>query len=114
MRLAETHVVSQQEVRKKLPIRISGFQCGVRFGGDDRRNDIGLDRTARNCVQETAESSMIVSCQLIFVLSIERVLTAEFHRVASTSPRHVASKVVLVREVVVRPELGQRAKTIAR
>ena len=111
MRLAERDIVSQQKIRKILevssPSRIGFSRSGV------RGQDTSLNNAARDGIQEPAIDSLIVSCQGVLVLSVERILPAEFHCVASTSPRHVTRKIVFPGEVIVIPKRHQSAKSIS-
>ena len=71
-----------------------------------------MNNAARDCIQEAAEKSLVVSRQSILVLAVVRKLAPELNRVVPTYQRNVTGKVVLVREIVVRPELRQGTKSV--
>src|SRR5205807_7544343 len=110
MRLAERDIVSQQKIRKILevssPSRIGFSRSGV------RGQDISLNNATRDRIQEPTKDSLIVSGQSVLVLSVERILPAKFHCVASTSPRYIPGKVVFPGEVIVILKRHQSAKSI--
>ena len=108
--MCERYVVAQKEVGKTLEVTASR---GIGFlRGGIRCQHAALHHTRGNGVKKSAESAGVITRQCVFILAIVRINAAEFQRMRTLRPGDVATKVVLVREVVVITKGCQVAEAI--
>src|SRR4029078_11575356 len=106
------HIISNQKVGEAL--ECSTPRCIGFLRSCVRSEHAGLNTAVWSRVEKTAERTGIVSRESVFILAVIGIGASELHRVTAGKPAPVAGEVVLVREVVVVAECGQRAETICR